>query len=240
MVRLDGRQFDEIRDVRILPGIQSFAEGSVQIETGDTRVICAVSVDDGVPPFLKGSGRGWITAEYSMLPRATHTRNQREGRGRSPRGRTQEIQRLIGRSLRAAVDLGAVGERTLTVDCDVLHADGGTRTAAITGSYVALNQALRVLRTLGDGLDPPLKCAIASTSVGLVDGQILLDLSYEEDSKAEADFNIVMTDAGEFVEVQGTAEEGSFSSAILDEVLGVAKKGIAELLRVQREVVDNL
>ena len=216
MTRLDGRRRDEIRPTTIEVGVQSYAEGSTLIAMGDTRVLCAVSVEDRVPRFLRGSGRGWVTAEYAMLPRSTHTRTRRET---TPRGRTQEIQRLIGRSLRAAVDMNRLGERTLTVDCDVLQADGGTRTAAITGAYVALYQALAAMRDSGDIDAVPVKMGVAAVSVGVVDGEALLDLPYEEDHRAEVDFNVVMTDAGEFIEVQGTAEDGVFSRARLDELL---------------------
>ena len=240
MLRADGRRPDQLREVRIVPDAQVFAEGSVIVETGQTRVLCAISVEEGVPRFLQGAGKGWLTAEYSMLPRSTITRNPREGRGRAPRGRSQEIQRMIGRSLRAAVDMESLGERTLTVDCDVLQADGGTRTAAITGAYVALYQALVGLVKRNDLTAIPLKCAVAATSVGVVDGQVMLDLSYEEDYRAETDFNVVMTDSGEFVEVQGTAEDGSFSRAVLDEVLASAERGITELFQAQQEVVRGL
>ena len=240
MIRADGRRPDQLREVRIVPDAQVFAEGSVIVETGQTRVLCAISVEEGVPRFLQGAGKGWLTAEYSMLPRSTITRNPREGRGRAPRGRIQEIQRMIGRSLRAAVDMESLGERTLTVDCDVLQADGGTRTAAITGAYVALYQALVGLVNRNDLTALPLKCAVAATSVGVIDGQVMLDLSYEEDYRAESDFNVVMTDSGEFVEVQGTAEDGSFSRAVLDEVLASAERGIAELFQAQQEVVRGL
>ena len=234
MTRTDGRSLDQLRDVRIVPDAQVFAEGSVIIETGQTRVLCSVSVEDGVPPFLRGAGQGWITAEYSMLPRATITRSPREGRTRGPKGRTHEIQRLIGRSLRAAVDLQTLGERTLTIDCDVLQADGGTRTAAITGAYVALVRAIATLKERNDLSSTPIICAVAATSVGLVNGQVMLDLTYEEDYRAEADFNVVMTDKGEFVEVQGTAEKSPFSKAVLDEVLSAANEGISHLFRIQR------
>ena len=240
MVRIDGRAFDEVRDVSISLGVQPYAEGSVQIESGSTSVVCAVSVNDGGPPFMQGTGTGWVTAEYGMLPRATHTRNQREGRGKGLKGRTQEIQRLIGRSLRAAVDLSNLGERTLMVDCDVLQADGGTRTAAITGSYVALQQAVKTLINRGDLSSSPFTSAIASISVGIIDGEILLDLNYEEDSNADADFNIVMTDAGEFVEIQGTAEGVTFSRDALGKVLEVAEKGIRELFEDQASVIQDL
>ena len=238
MIRADGRRPDQLRDVRIIPDAQAFAEGSVIIETGQTRVLCSVSVEEGVPPFLRGSGKGWITAEYSMLPRSTITRSPRETRG--PRGRTHEIQRLIGRSLRASADLNSLGERTLIVDCDVLQADGGTRTAAITGAYVALYKAVHGLIKRKDLTNMPLKCAVASTSVGVVGGQVILDLSYEEDYRADADFNIVMTDQGEYVEVQGTAESGAFSKATLDAVLESATVGIAQLFEVQNQVTRAL
>ncbi len=235
MTRPDGRKPDQIRDTIIEVGPQPFAEGSTLIQAGGTRALCAVSVEDRAPRFLKGSGQGWITAEYSMLPRSTTTRTPREvGR---PRGRTQEIQRLIGRSLRAAVDLNKLGERTLTVDCDVLQADGGTRTAAITGAYVALYQALDGLVRARKLRAMPLKWAVAATSVGVIDGQALLDLNYEEDFRAETDFNVVMTDRGEFVEVQGTAEEGAFPRRALDEMLDLAETGIRTLFDVQEEAI---
>ena len=231
MTRIDGRLNDQLRPVSIETGAQTYAEGSALITMGDTRVLCAVSVEDDVPRFLKGSGRGWVTAEYAMLPRATHTRSRRET---TPRGRTQEIQRLIGRSLRAAVNMDELGERTLTVDCDVLQADGGTRTAAITGAYVALRQALEVLRERGDLREIPIKSGVAAVSVGIVEGEPMLDLCYEEDSRAEVDFNIVMTHAGEFVEVQGTGEGGTFTRAQLDALLSLAQDGISQLAKIQR------
>ncbi len=230
-MRPDGRTPAQLRDVRITTDVQEYAEGSALIETGRTRVLCAVSVEEGTRPFLRGTGQGWITAEYAMLPRSTHTRTSREVRGN--RGRTQEIQRLIGRSLRAAVDLRRLGERTLTVDCDVLQADGGTRTAAITGAYVALHRAVQGLARGGKLEESPIRYAVASTSVGIVQGTPLLDLCYEEDSKAEVDFNVVMTAGGEMVEVQGTAESGSFSRSALDEMLTLAEDGISCLLRTQ-------
>ena len=235
MTRIDGRRRDEIRPTSIETGVQSYAEGSALITMGDTRVLCAVSVEDSVPRFLRGSGRGWVTAEYAMLPRSTHTRTRRET---TPRGRTQEIQRLIGRSLRAAVDMHRLGERTLTVDCDVLQADGGTRTAAITGAYVALRHALNALRDNGNLGDLPVRSGVAAVSVGVVDGGAVLDLCYEEDHRAEVDFNIVMTDAGEFIEVQGTAEDGTFSRARLDELLSLAESGIAQLTEMQQSAVE--
>ena len=237
MTRIDGRANHRLRPVSIEIGAQKYAEGSALISMGDTRVLCAVSVEDRVPPFLRDTNRGWVTAEYSMLPRSTHTRTRRET---TPRGRTQEIQRLIGRSLRAAVDMDALGKRTLTVDCDVLQADGGTRTAAITGAYVALSQALTTLRERGDLKTLPLKLGVAAVSVGIVDGEVLLDLCYEEDSRASVDFNIVMTDAGEFVEVQGTAEDGAFSRAQMDEMLTMAESGIRQLMEAQRRAIATL
>ena len=237
MTRIDGRANDRLRPVSIEIGAQKYAEGSALISMGDTRVLCAVSVEDRVPPFLQDTNRGWVTAEYSMLPRSTHTRTRRET---TPRGRTQEIQRLIGRSLRAAVDMDALGKRTLTVDCDVLQADGGTRTAAITGAYVALSQALTTLRERGALKTLPLKLGVAAVSVGIVDGEVLLDLCYEEDSRASVDFNIVITDSDEFVEVQGTAEDGAFSRAQMDEMLTMAESGIRQLMEAQRRAIATL
>ena len=234
MPRPDGRANDELRATKITCGVQAFPEGSVLIETGMTRVLCAVSVEDNVPRFLRGSGQGWITAEYAMLPRATLTRTPRE---RTPRGRTQEIQRLIGRSLRAAVDLQRLGERTFTVDCDVLQADAGTRTAAITGGYVALYLAIAALVEEDQIPEIPVLAAVAATSVGIVDGEARLDLCYEEDAAAEVDFNIVMTSEGDFVEVQGTAEGMPFSMHALEEVLSLAQQGIEELSALQRNAV---
>jgi len=238
--RIDGRTFDELRKVTITTGVQSFAEGSALVEVGQTRVLCAVSVEEKVPPFLRGSGTGWTTAEYAMLPRATPTRSARESAQGRVSGRSQEIQRLIGRSLRAVVDLTRVGERSLVVDCDVLQADGGTRTAAITGAYVALYQALSGLSNVGVIADIPLKSAVAATSVGIVHGNILLDLCYDEDCKAEADFNVAMTGKGELVEVQGTAESKPFSRETLEMVLALAEKGIKHLFRVQQEAIEKL
>ena len=237
MTRIDGRRRDQIRPTSIEIGVQSYAEGSTLITMGDTRVLCAVSVEESVPRFLRGSGRGWVTAEYAMLPRSTHTRTRRET---TPRGRTQEIQRLIGRSLRAAVDMNSLGERTLTVDCDVLQADGGTRTAAITGAYVALYQSLAAMRDNGDLDDLPIESGVAAVSVGVVDGEAVLDLCYEEDHRAEVDFNVVMTDAGEFIEVQGTAEDGAFSRARLDELLSLAETGVAQLSDLQRAAIESI
>jgi ribonuclease PH len=225
--------------VRFQRGFQRHAEGSVLVEFGATRVLCSASVEDRVPPFLKGKGQGWVTAEYGMLPRSTHTRNPREAaRGRQG-GRTLEIQRLIGRSLRAVLDLRALGERTVTLDCDVLQADGGTRTAAITGAYVALVDAMRHLRRNGDLRADPVHGQVAAVSVGLYRGTAVLDLDYVEDVEAETDMNVVMNDAGAFVEVQGTAEGHAFRRAELDQLLDLAAGGIAELIRLQRAALQE-
>ena len=239
MKRGDGRAWDELRPVRMTPGYQSFAEGSVLIEVGKTHVLCAVSVEDRVPAFLKGSGGGWVTAEYSMLPRATVTRSQRDSTQGRVNGRSQEIQRLIGRSLRSVADLKALGERTLTVDCDVIQADGGTRTAAITGSYVALYLAMQNMVNMGVLSTIPLKSAVAATSVGIVHDYKLLDLCYDEDSGAGVDFNVVMTSKGEFVEIQGTAEGKPFNTESVDALLALAEKGIKELFQIQQEVLKT-
>lgn len=238
MFRLDGRANDELRPVRIVPSFQHYAEGSALIELGKTKVICAVSVEDRVPAFLRGEGQGWITAEYAMLPRSTSTRTPRE-EGRVG-GRSHEIQRLIGRSLRAVTDLDALGERTLVVDCDVLQADGGTRTAAITGSYVALVQALNTLTEMGYIASLPMKSAVAATSVGIVAGELLLDLCYDEDSWAEVDFNVVMTSEGQFVEIQGAAEGSPFSKETIDSLLSMAERGIARLFEAQKAAIEGL
>lgn len=240
MPRIDGRSLTQPRLTTITPGFQPYAEGSVLIVTGDTKVICAATVEEGVPPFLRNSKRGWVTAEYAMLPRATLTRTQRERSRNGPDGRATEIQRLIGRSLRAVTDMAALGERTVTLDCDVLQADGGTRTAAITGAYVALYQAMQKLVRAGTLPAVPLKGAVAAISVGVVGGDELLDLCYQEDSRAEVDFNVVMTDKGEYVELQGTAEGAPFSQLAADRLLALAKGGIEYLLRVQREVIARL
>jgi len=235
--RADGRAWDELRPVRIVPRFQNFAEGSALIELGETRVLCSVSLEERVPIFLRGSGTGWITAEYAMLPRATVTRTPRDlGRG----GRSQEIQRLIGRSLRVVTDLAALGERSLIVDCDVIQADGGTRTAAITGSYVALYQALHTLANMGVLSSIPMRSAVAATSVGIVRNNMLLDLCYDEDSAAEVDFNVVMTGQGEFVEVQGTAETKPFPKKTIDSLISLAEKGIGGLFQVQQTVLKSL
>ncbi len=239
MQRSDGRRPDELRPVRVTPNYLRYAEGSALIEMGDTRVLCAVSYEDGVPPFLRGSGAGWITAEYGMLPRSTNTRTAREAARGRVGGRTHEIQRLIGRALRAAAELKGMGERTFTVDCDVIQADGGTRTAAITGAYVALALAVERLRSQGRMPDSPLRSAVAATSVGVVLGAPLLDLSYDEDSKAEVDFNVVMTDAGEFVEVQGTAEGRTFTREAMDSILALAEGGIRRLFVIQHQALAD-
>ncbi|MFA5317519.1 MAG: ribonuclease PH [Dehalococcoidales bacterium] len=240
MKRGDGRAWDELRPLKITPGYQSFAEGSTLIELGHTRVICTVSVEDRVPGFLKGHGTGWITAEYAMLPRATTTRNRRESETGRISGRSHEIQRLIGRSLRAVVDTKSLGERTLIVDCDVLQADGGTRTAAITGAYVALHQAMKNLAGMGLLAATPLKNMVAATSVGIVRRNMLLDLCYDEDSGAEVDFNVVMTDQGDFVEIQGTAEARPFSREVTNELISLAEKGIRQIFEAQRAAIASL
>ncbi len=238
MKRADGRAYDELRPIRIIPRYQGFAEGSALIELGQTRVLCSVSVEDRVPGFLRGEGGGWITAEYSMLPRATVTRTPRDSALGRVAGRRQEIQRLIGRSLRAVTDLAALGERTLIIDCDVLQADGGTRTAAITGAYVALHQAMETLANMGVISSIPLKSAVAATSVGVVHSHRLLDLCYDEDFNAEVDFNVVMTSRGEFVEVQGTAEVKPFNKETIDFLLSLAEKGIKELFQAQQAALE--
>ena len=237
MKRVDNRAYDELRAIKITPRFQRFAEGSALIEVGKTQVLCSVSVEERVPNFLKGSGTGWITAEYSMLPRATVTRTPRDSFLGRVGGRNQEIQRFIGRSLRAVSDLRALGERTLIVDCDVLQADGGTRTAAVTGSYVALYQALETLANMGVISSIPLNSAVAATSVGVVHSYMLLDLCYDEDYNAAVDFNVVMTSKGEFVEIQGTAEGKPFSKEMVDDLIALAEKGIKQLFQAQQVVL---
>ncbi len=239
MPRPDGRANDELRPVRLTVDYLRHAEGSVLIEFGDTRVLCVASVEERVPPFLEGRGQGWITAEYAMLPRSGNTRSQRESVAGKIGGRTHEIQRLIGRSLRGCVDLRALGERTILLDCDVIQADGGTRTAAITGAWVALKRACRVLRGRGVLRADPVRRGLAAISAGIVDGETRLDLSYAEDSRAEVDANVVMTDRGEFVEVQSTAEGQPFTRAQLDELLALTGRGIDQLLAIQREHVEK-
>ncbi len=240
MKRGDGRNYDQLRPLKITPGFQSFAEGSVLIELGRTRVVCSVSVEDRVPAFLRNRGTGWVTAEYSMLPRSTLTRTERDSSRGKVSGRSQEIQRLIGRSLRAVTDLTSLGERTFTIDCDVLQADGGTRTASITGAYVALYLAMDKLANMGVISSIPLNYAVAATSVGVVHNMRLLDLCYDEDSQAEADFNIVMTGKGDFVEIQGTAKTKPFNKETVDFRLGLAEKGIRELFAAQKAVIDSV
>ena len=237
MKRADGRAWDELRPVKITPGFQSFAEGSALIELGKTQVLCSVSVSDRVPNFLKGGGSGWITAEYAMLPRSTTTRTPRDSAGRIA-GRNQEIQRFIGRSLRAVTDLTALGERTLIIDCDVLQADGGTRTAAITGSYIALYQALQNLAGMGIISAIPMKTAVAAISVGVVHSYMMLDLCYDEDCNAEVDFNVVTTGEGDFAEIQGTAEGKPFTKETMDSLLSLAEKGINQLFEAQQAALE--
>lgn len=238
MVRADGRQADEIRPVQILPEAAPFAEGSALIELGRTRVLCAATVEEEIPPWLRAGarGQGWITAEYAMLPRSTPQRTRRE-RGGLLGGRTHEVQRLIGRSLRAAVDLSLLGERTILLDCDVLQADGGTRTAAITGAYVALHLAVQRLFEAGQIARWPLRGAVAALSVGLLGGEPVLDLTYAEDSAVEVDLNVVMTDQGRLVEIQGTAEGRPFSQNRLEAMLRLARRGLALLFRAQRQAL---
>jgi ribonuclease PH len=235
-MRIDGRAWDEMRPVRMTPGYVAYPEGSVLIEMGETRVLCNATIEDRVPRWRLGSGAGWVTAEYALLPRSTHQRTRRETRGLG--GRTQEIRRLIGRSLRAAVDLDKLGERTIILDCDVIQADGGTRTASITGAYVALAVAVR--RLVQEGAVPPgvLTTEVAAISLGLVDGELLLDLCYEEDSAAEVDFNLVMTGDGRLIEVQGTAEGAPVDPRALDAVLDLAEEGIGQLLALQRQILE--
>jgi ribonuclease PH len=237
--RIDGRAYDELRPIKIIPGYQSFAEGSALIKLGRTHVLCSVTAEERVPAFLKGSGTGWITAEYAMLPRATVTRTQRDSTLGRVGGRNQEIQRLIGRSLRAVADLDALGERTLVVDCDVLQADGGTRTAAITGAYIALYKAMETLQNMGVISTVPLKSAVAATSIGIVNSYMMLDLCYDEDAQAAVDFNVVMTSKGEFVEIQGTAEGKPFNKQAVDDLLSLAEKGIRQLFQAQQDILKN-
>jgi ribonuclease PH len=231
--RPDGRAPTQLRPVKIVPDYLKFAEGSVLIRVGDTRVICAATIEDRVPGWLRGKGRGWVTAEYSMLPRAGAERSQREASAGRIGGRTHEIQRLIGRALRGVVDLSRLGERTITLDCDVIQADGGTRTASITGAYVALARALNKF-----GLAHLLTGQVAAVSVGISGGQTLLDLDYAEDSSADVDFNVVMTSEERFVELQGTAEHQSFDRAQMDQMIGLAAAGIRQLFEIQRKAIE--
>jgi ribonuclease PH len=240
MTRQDGRLPDAVRPTRLTPGVAVHAEGSVMIEVGLTKVLCTASVEERVPPFMRNSGKGWVTAEYGMLPRATNTRTQRESTAGKVGGRTQEIQRLIGRSLRSVTSLPDLGERTVWIDCDVLQADGGTRTAAITGGFVALVLALERLREQALIPRVPITHYVAATSVGIVSGVPLLDLAYGEDSRADVDMNVVKTSDGRFIEIQGTAEAQPFDRAQMDELLALADSGIRTLVEVQREIVGKM
>lgn len=239
MERVDGRRADQLRPVVIERDFIKHAEGSVLIAVGNTKVICTASVEDKVPPFLRGLGEGWITAEYAMLPRATEVRNVREASRGKQGGRTHEIQRLIGRALRAVVDLKAIGERTIWIDCDVIQADGGTRTSSITGAYIALVDALTKLKEQENWETLPITDYLAAISVGIVDGQVLLDLCYQEDSQAEVDLNVVMTGSGKLVEIQGTAEAETFTRQELTAMLDLAESGINELVKIQRRVLTS-
>lgn len=239
IVRDDGREVDNIRKVNVIRNYTIHAEGSVLISFGNTKVICTASISDRVPPFLRNQGKGWITAEYSMLPRATGERNNRESARGKLTGRTMEIQRLIGRSLRACIDLDKIGERTITIDCDVIQADGGTRTASITGGYIALAMAIERMIKLGKIKVNPLKSKVAAISVGIVSGIPMLDLKYTEDSSAEVDMNVVMNDKGEFIEVQGTGEEATYSRKELNELLDLAEIGLKELFEVQTQTLND-
>ena len=236
MVRSDGRGQDKIRKVKISREYMQFAEGSVLIELGNTRVVCTASVEESVPPFLKGTGTGWVTAEYGMLPRSCKVRIHRN----KDSGRTHEIQRLVGRSLRAVTDMKAIGERTIWIDCDVIQADGGTRTASITGSFIALVDALNKLKKERFFNKIPIKDFVAATSVGIIKGDVMLDLSYEEDSQADVDMNIVMTGKGEFIEIQGTAERKTFTKEQMDKLLVLAKSGIEDLIDSQRNLLKDI
>jgi ribonuclease PH len=239
-MRTDGRKDRQLRPIVITPGYIKHADGSVLIEVGDTRVICTAKLEDRVPPFLRGSGKGWITAEYGMLPGSSHERIAREASRGKIGGRTHEIQRLIGRSLRAIADLKLLPEKTVWIDCDVIQADGGTRTASITGAYVAFVHAVR--RWVNNGIieKTPVLDSVAAVSIGIVDGKVLLDLSYEEDSRAEVDMNIVMTGSGKFIEVQGTAERDPFTKKKLDRMTEIAQQGIRELIKGQRKVLNEV
>ncbi|MBO8138113.1 MAG: ribonuclease PH [Desulfotomaculum sp.] len=240
MQRIDGRDMDQIRPVKITRNYIKHPEGSVLIEMGDTKVICNATVEDRVPSFLKGTEKGWVTAEYSLLPRATNVRTVREAAKGKQSGRTMEIQRLIGRALRSVVDLEVLGERTITLDCDVIQADGGTRTASITGAFVALVDALNHLVEKGEISYIPVKDFLAAVSVGRVNGEIILDLCYEEDSAAEVDMNIVMTGSGQFVEIQGTGEECTFTREEMEKMLEYAAAGIEELISAQKEALGEI
>lgn len=240
MSNMRDRKADELRDIEVTRNYTKFAEGSVLIATGDTKVICTVSVESGVPYFLRGQGRGWLTAEYSLLPRSTHSRTTREAARGKISGRTKEIQRLIGRSLRAVIDLEAIGERTIWIDCDVIQADGGTRTASITGAFVALVDAVDYMLDKNIVDKSPLTGRLAAISVGIVDGEPMLDLCYKEDSQAQVDMNVVMTETGEVIEVQGTAEEDPFTRKEMDQLMDLAEKGIQELIEKQKESLKEI
>lgn len=239
-MRADGRTKDELRKLKIQRSYMKYAEGSCLIELGNTRVVCTASIENGVPPFLKNTGSGWVTAEYSMLPRSCKTRIPRESSRGKIGGRTQEIQRLIGRSLRGVVDLSKLGERTIWLDADVIQGDGGTRCAAITGSFIALCDALNKLKKEKIFDKFPVSDFVAAVSVGIIDGDIYLDLDYEEDSKAEVDMNIVMTGAGKFIEIQGTAEKAPFDNRIMNNMIDIAKKGIGELISAQKKILAKV
>ncbi len=240
LVRRDGRRLDEARPTTITPGFQEYAEGSALIEVGNTRVLCAASLEERVPGFLRGQGKGWVTAEYSMLPRSTNTRTPRDRDAGRISGRSQEIQRLIGRSLRAVTDLESLGERTVYLDCDVLQADGGTRTASITGAYVALHQALKMLVTHRVLPRIPLRDMVAAVSVGILDGELLLDLCYEEDFRAQVDFNLVLTRGGALVEMQGATEGEPFSRDLVSDVVELAYRGMQPMFQSQQEAIRQL
>ena len=240
LIRSEGRNNSTIRKTTIESGVQQFAEGSALIQTGKTRVLCTATIENGVPRFLKNSGQGWLTAEYSMLPRSTTTRTPRESSLGKIKGRTSEIQRLIGRSLRQIIDLTIIGEKTINIECDVLQADGGTRTASITGAYVALYEAIIKQIRSKSLIQNPLKQAIAATSVGIIDHEIIVDLNYQEDSNADVDFNIVMTDDFQFVELQGTAEKAAFSKSELDTMLDKSSEAINQLFSIQKESINKI
>ncbi|HEX9265656.1 MAG TPA: ribonuclease PH [Candidatus Binatia bacterium] len=239
-MRTDGRKPTQLRPLKITPGYLKTADGSVLIEVGDTKVICTAKLEERVPPFLRNSGKGWITAEYGMLPGSSQTRIGRESSRGKVGGRTHEIQRLIGRSLRAVADLRSLGERTIWIDCDVIQADGGTRTASITGAYVALAQAIRAWLARGIVNVDPIKDLVAAVSIGIIEGKILLDLCYEEDSKADVDMNFVMTGSGKFIEVQGTAESAPFTKKQMERMAEIAQQGIKELLKTQKRIISTL
>ncbi len=238
--RIDGRSSDGIRSIKITNEYLMHAEGSVLIEMGNTKVICTASVEEKTAQHLKGSGKGWVTAEYGMLPRSTGTRKIRDATKGKVDGRTQEIQRLIGRALRSVVDMDKLGERTIWIDCDVIQADGGTRTASITGAFVAMMEAFRKMKRDGKIAEIPVKNYVSAISVGIVDGNLLLDLCYEEDSRASVDMNVVMTDKGEYIEVQGTGEEAPFSAKDLAALLALAEKGCMQLFDIQKEIIGGL